>query len=73
MAVEQNEYFINFDNAKVNVQLEGRRKQAKWGGDNTLILQRREWNDPVNSREMQDLVLRNLLAGVAGMKGGEEM
>lgn len=31
MAMEHNEYFINFDNAEVNVQLEGRRKQARRG------------------------------------------
>ena len=73
MAVEQNEYFINLDNAKVSVQLEGRRKQARRGGGNTLVLQSWELDDPINSHGMKNLVLINALSGVAGMEGGEEM
>lgn len=49
MAMEHNEYFINLDNAKVSVQLEGRRKQARRGGGNILILQSWELDDPINS------------------------
>lgn len=34
--MEHNEYFIHFDNAEVNGQREGRRKQARRGGGNAL-------------------------------------
>lgn len=47
--MEQDEYFINIDNAKAIVQLEGRRKQARRGGGNSLILRSRESRDPINS------------------------
>lgn len=49
MAMEHNEYFIHFENVEVNGQREGRRKQARRGGGNALILQSRESKDPINS------------------------
>lgn len=50
MAMEHNEYFINFDNAEVNVQLEGRRKQARRGdGIGIALSYRVESSDPTNS------------------------
>lgn len=49
MVMEQDEYFINIDNVKVIVQLEGRRKQVRRGGGNSFILQSRELCDLINS------------------------
>lgn len=75
MAMEHNEYFIHFNNAEVNVQREGRRKQARRGGGNALILQRRESNDPINSpcNAKSGFNIINALSGMAVMKGGEGM
>lgn len=49
MAMEQNEYFINFDNAKVKGSQGERGSRAKRGGGSRLTLHRVESNDPINS------------------------
>ena len=47
--MEQNEYFINFDNAKIKGSWREGGSRARRSGGNSLTLHRVESSDPINS------------------------